>query len=80
MSVTTEPAAATVVGGLLDESRWTGKIFSDGWVDAPVTIETVEQAPDRRRCGRFCRDAHGAPFIMGGSSTGCLGARRRRCA
>jgi benzaldehyde dehydrogenase (NAD) len=44
MSVTTEPAAATVVGGLLDESRWTGKIFSDGWVDAPVTIETVEPA------------------------------------
>jgi benzaldehyde dehydrogenase (NAD) len=44
MSVTTEPAAEAAVGGLLDESRWTGKIFSDGWVDAPVAIETVEPA------------------------------------
>src|SRR5215469_1222195 len=44
MSVTTEPAAGAAVGSLLDESRWTGKIFSDGWVDAPVTIETVEPA------------------------------------
>ena len=42
MSVTTEPVAG--VGSLLDEGRWTGKIFSDGWVDAPVEIETVEPA------------------------------------
>ncbi len=47
MSITTEPAAGTEVGSLLDESRWTGKIFSDGWVDAPVTIDTVEPATGR---------------------------------
>jgi len=39
MTVTEAPAAT-----LLDESRWTGKIYSDGWVDAPATIETVEPA------------------------------------
>jgi benzaldehyde dehydrogenase (NAD) len=39
MSVTEAPATA-----LLDESDWTGKIYSDGWVDAPATIETVEPA------------------------------------
>ncbi len=38
MSTTTE------VGNLLDEQQWTGKIFSEGWVDAPVQIETVEPA------------------------------------
>ena len=31
-------------GDLLSEQDWTGKIFSDGWVDAPETIETVEPA------------------------------------
>ncbi len=30
--------------GLLDPDRWTGRIFSDGWVDAPSTIETIEPA------------------------------------
>ena len=44
MSVTTEPVVETKVENLLDESAWTGKIFSDGWVDAPVQIETVEPA------------------------------------
>jgi benzaldehyde dehydrogenase (NAD) len=29
---------------LLDQSRWTGKIFSGGWIEAPATIETVEPA------------------------------------
>jgi benzaldehyde dehydrogenase (NAD) len=29
---------------LLDQSRWTGKIFSGTWEDAPTTIETVEPA------------------------------------
>jgi benzaldehyde dehydrogenase (NAD) len=29
---------------LLDEATWTGRIFSDGWVDAPETIESVEPA------------------------------------
>jgi benzaldehyde dehydrogenase (NAD) len=37
---TTEQA----VGNLLDEQDWTGKIFSDGWIDAPETIETIEPA------------------------------------
>ena len=32
------------VGDLLNEQEWTGKIFSDGWVDAPETIETTEPA------------------------------------
>jgi benzaldehyde dehydrogenase (NAD) len=32
------------VEDLLHEEQWTGKIFSDGWVDAPVQIETVEPA------------------------------------
>ena len=32
------------VGELLNEQDWTGKIFSDGWVDAPETIETIEPA------------------------------------
>ena len=44
MSATTEPVEATGVGNLLDERQWSGKIFSDGWVDAPVQIETVEPA------------------------------------
>ena len=44
MSATTEPVVETQVENLLDESAWTGKIFSDGWVDAPVQIETVEPA------------------------------------
>ena len=38
MSTTTE------VGNLLDEQQWAGKIFSEGWVDAPAQIETVEPA------------------------------------
>jgi benzaldehyde dehydrogenase (NAD) len=29
---------------LLDEARWSGKIFSDGWVDAPETIDATEPA------------------------------------
>jgi benzaldehyde dehydrogenase (NAD) len=29
---------------LLDEATWTGRIFSDGWVDAPETIESTEPA------------------------------------
>jgi benzaldehyde dehydrogenase (NAD) len=44
MSATTEPVVETQVENLLDESAWTGKIFSNGWVDAPVQIETVEPA------------------------------------
>jgi benzaldehyde dehydrogenase (NAD) len=46
MSTTTEKPAAVEAsdGQLLDESRWSGKIFSDGWVDAPDTIEVTEPA------------------------------------
>jgi benzaldehyde dehydrogenase (NAD) len=29
---------------LLDDAKWSGRIFSDGWVDAPETIETTEPA------------------------------------
>jgi benzaldehyde dehydrogenase (NAD) len=32
------------VENLLHEQDWTGKIYSDGWVDAPATIETIEPA------------------------------------
>ena len=32
------------VEDLLSEQDWTGKIFSDGWVEAPETIETIEPA------------------------------------
>ena len=32
------------VESLLDEQEWTGRIFSDGWVDAPGTLETIEPA------------------------------------
>jgi benzaldehyde dehydrogenase (NAD) len=45
MSTTTEkPAAADQAGELLAEERWSGKIFSNGWVDAPGTIEVTEPA------------------------------------
>ena len=44
MSVTTEVEAGAEVKSLLDQSQWTGKIYSDGWVDAPVQIETTEPA------------------------------------
>src|SRR5262245_55585316 len=44
MTAVTEPVEATGVESLLDERRWTGKIFSDGWVDAPVQVEAVEPA------------------------------------
>jgi len=37
---TTEQA----VEDLLNAEDWTGKIYSDGWVDAPQTVETVEPA------------------------------------
>jgi benzaldehyde dehydrogenase (NAD) len=30
--------------GLLDPARWTARIYSDGWVEAPRTIETLEPA------------------------------------
>ena len=39
MSVTEQ-----IAGELLGAQDWTGKISSDGWVDAPETIETVEPA------------------------------------
>ena len=37
----TDPAAGEA---LLDGDTWSGRIFSDGWVDAPETIETIEPA------------------------------------
>jgi len=47
MGATTErPAAATGerVGRLLDPRRWTGRVFSGGWVDAPAAIQVAEPA------------------------------------
>jgi benzaldehyde dehydrogenase (NAD) len=44
MSATTDVEAGAEVESLLDESKWTGKIYSDGWVDAPTQIETTEPA------------------------------------
>jgi benzaldehyde dehydrogenase (NAD) len=38
MSTTTEHAE------LLDAARWTGRIYSDGWVDGASTIDSVEPA------------------------------------
>jgi len=37
-------ATDVAVENLLDESEWTGKIYSGGWVDAPTKIETTEPA------------------------------------
>ena len=37
-------ATEQAVENLLNEDDWTGKIFSDGWVDAPETVEIVEPA------------------------------------
>jgi len=37
-------ATDVAVENLLDESQWTGKIYSGGWVDAPTRIETTEPA------------------------------------
>jgi benzaldehyde dehydrogenase (NAD) len=44
MSATTEVEAGAEVKSLLDQGQWTGKIYSDGWVDAPAQIETTEPA------------------------------------
>ncbi len=37
-------ATELTVGVLLNEEDWTAKIFSDGWVDAPETVETINPA------------------------------------
>ena len=37
-------ADAETATSLLEGFDWAGKIFSDGWVDAPETVETVEPA------------------------------------
>ena len=37
-------ATEQAVENLLNEDDWTGKIYSDGWVDAPETIEIIEPA------------------------------------
>ena len=37
-------ATDVAVERLLDESQWTGKIYSNGWVDGPTQIETIEPA------------------------------------
>ncbi|MQA74426.1 MAG: aldehyde dehydrogenase family protein [Solirubrobacterales bacterium] len=43
--MSTEVVEPTTDQALLgDESVWTGRIFSDGWTDAPATIEVTEPA------------------------------------
>ncbi len=37
-------ATEQAVENLLNEDDWTGKIYSDGWIDAPETVETIEPA------------------------------------
>ena len=37
-------ATEQAVENLLNEDDWTGKIYSDGWVDAPETVEIIEPA------------------------------------
>ena len=37
-------ATEQAVENLLNEDDWTGKIYSDGWVDAPEQIEIIEPA------------------------------------
>jgi benzaldehyde dehydrogenase (NAD) len=37
-------ATEQAVANLLNEEDWAGKIYSDGWVDAPETTETIEPA------------------------------------
>jgi benzaldehyde dehydrogenase (NAD) len=45
MTTTTEPVAGRPkADALLAARRWTGRIFSDGWADAPIVIESVEPA------------------------------------
>ena len=39
--VVESPAGESLLG---DEKTWSGRIFSDGWVDAPETIESTEPA------------------------------------
>ena len=39
--VVESPAGEALLG---DEKTWSGRIFSDGWVDAPETIESTEPA------------------------------------
>ena len=68
------------VEDLLSEQDWTGKIFSDGWVDAPETIETIEPATGdvlgtagvgERRVGRSGDEVGGARSArMGGAADG----------
>ena len=42
--MTTTQQPETAADNLLDEQQWTGKIFSDGWVDGPDTISVTEPA------------------------------------
>jgi len=37
-------ATEQAVENLLNKEDWTGKIYGDGWVDAPETVETIEPA------------------------------------
>jgi hypothetical protein len=39
--MSTEVTSPATGDALLDEATWSGRIFSDGWVDAPETIDTT---------------------------------------
>jgi benzaldehyde dehydrogenase (NAD) len=43
-AATTADATDSTEPTLLDQRDWTSRIYSDGWIDAPETIETIEPA------------------------------------
>jgi benzaldehyde dehydrogenase (NAD) len=42
--VSTEVGERAGVDALLEDGAWSAKVFSDGWVDAPETIDSIEPA------------------------------------
>jgi benzaldehyde dehydrogenase (NAD) len=44
MSTTTQPPVSTDPTPLLTESQWSGRLYSDGWIDGATTLETTEPA------------------------------------
>jgi benzaldehyde dehydrogenase (NAD) len=65
VSTTPEP----LVEDLLSEREWTGRIFSDGWVDAPETIATIEPATG---------DVLGTPGVANAASVAAAAASAAR--
>ena len=44
MTTTAQPAVSGTADSLLDPQQWTGRIYGDGWIDAPAALETFEPA------------------------------------